>query len=297
MHCGQMLAQPAASHGGYGAGQVAIPAPGSRSKAWVWVLIGVFAVLAILGGLMATGILRFGGSQTLNPNLQARGEQGPPTLPATGEQGPNTLQAQGQSQPNLQATGQKIVMPDDIRKWLEHLERIEKRKRALVSDQIAAALVQLQYLLGAGATKDILQGLLDETSGIDPSDAKNPATDTRRSIGELNHDWDVLIADFNSYPPPGPCVPLRNEFDQHIREVRGQIGDIVRVFDSASDNPDAAIAILNGIKRDNRKGIDQPGVRSERLLEEICATYDTRPWFDIDPDPGRGKGLLGARGF
>jgi len=299
MHCGQMLARPMPGQTAYGTSPaMAMPVPASKKKVGLIALIAGLAILALFGGLFATGALRLGSKQNPDANLQASGKNSPPTLQASGEQPPPSLVATGeQPPPNLQASAAKKYMPDDIRAWLEHLERIEKRKCKLVSEQIAAALVQLQYLLGADATKDILNGLLKETSGDPADEMENPANETKKSIGELNHEWDVLITDFNSFPPPPACVPLRNEYDQHIREVKGQIGDIVRVFDSASDNPDAAIEILRGIQKDNRKGIDQPGVRSERLLEEVCAQYDTKPWFSIDPDPGRGKGLLGSRGF
>jgi hypothetical protein len=246
---------------------------------------------------MATGVLRFGAKQANNNALGASGVTPPNSLGATGQGGNNLLNATGAGgPPSLQASAKKKYMPDDILEWLKHLERIEKRKRKLVSEQIAAALVQLQYLLGAGATKDMLKGLIDEGNGGEEV-KETPATDTQKSIGELNHDWDVLVADFNSFPPPKPCVPLRDEFDQHIREVRAQIGDILRVIESSSENPDASIEILRTIEKNSKKGVDEPGERSERLLEEIFAAYETKQWFTIDPDPGRGKGLLGSRGF
>jgi hypothetical protein len=71
----------------------------------------------------------------------------------------------------------------------------------------------------------------------------------------------------------------------------------LRVIEGANENPEASIEVLRTIEKNSKRGVDEPGEKSERLLEEICAAYETKQWFDIDPDPGRGKGLLGSRGF
>jgi hypothetical protein len=297
MHCGQMLAQPSASAGGAAITARPAAAPRSGSKLWVAVLLTALGAAALFSMLFATGVLRFGGSQKPGYALAVGGSQANANLPATGNQGSDNLAVTGaQPPPNLPAQAEKVVMPDNVRRWLEHLERIEKRKIRLVNDQISKALVQLQYLLGAGATADMLKGLIEEANTGEEVQG-TPAQSTEKSISELNVDWDRLVADFNSYPPPPPCVPLRNEYDQHIREVRASIGDILRAFQTASESPEAAIQILRNIQGAHKKDLDAAGEKSEKLLEEICARYNTRQWFHIDPDPGKGKGLLGARGF
>ncbi len=288
-----MLAQPAMSHGTYSAGQTAMAAPGSRGKAWVYVACGVFGVLALLGGLMATGALRFGASQTLDPNLQATGRTGPSTLPATGEQGPNSLSVTGQAQPNLPAVGQKVVMPDDVRKWLEHLERIEKRRVDMASRQVGQALEML-VALQAGGTMPMLQGLLDEAATGEDQNIKGPVKDTVDSAEKIRADWRQLNEDFNSYPPPAECVPIRNDYDVALRETGAMISDILGAVERADEDRSGALAALMKM-RGTSKHIDASAVDTDDGVQRICDKYETRKWFKVTADIG--GGMMSRGGF
>jgi hypothetical protein len=268
-------------------------APASKGKVWAYVAVACVAILALLGGLFATGALRFGASQNVDPNLRASGSQGPSTLPSSGEQGPNSLGVTGQSQPNLQSEGQKVVMPDDVRKWLEHLERIEKRRMDMASRQVGQALEML-IALQAGGTMPMIQGLLDEAATGEEQPMKGPIRDTVDSAEQIREGWRVLNADFNSYPPPAECVPIRNDYDVALRETGAMISDILGAVANAEADRSGALAALMKM-RGTSKHIDASAVDTDDGVQRICDKYETRKWFKVTADVG--GGLTSRGGF
>lgn len=286
MHCGQMLARPTPGPAGP-SHTTAFNAPGAanenRKKAILFSVIGGLAVLAIMSGLVATGVLRFGSQAPNQKNLQASGEAPPPSLVATGEPGP----------PNLQATGQKIVMPDDVRKWLEHLERIENRRMEMSRLQVAKAMEML-VALQAGGTLEMLNGLIEESMGGEEVTVPGPVKETTDTAASIRQAWQQLNQDFLAYPPPAECVPIRDQYDPVLRETGAMIGDVIGAVEGATENRDAALAALMGMQGKS-KGIDRSAVETDGMVQTICDKYETRKWFTITADVG--TGLMQRGGF
>ncbi|HRK22378.1 MAG TPA: zinc-ribbon domain-containing protein [Fimbriimonadaceae bacterium] len=283
MHCGQMVARPARAPGTPAGIATAVPDSEGKKKAILFAVIGAFAVLAILGGLMASGVLRFGAQQPVQKNLQASGTTPPPALVATGEPPP----------PNLQATGTKIVMPDDVRKWLEHLERIENRRMDMSRLQVAKAMEML-VALQAGGTLEMLNGLIEESMGGEEVKVPGPVKETTDTAANIRQAWQQLNQDFLAYPPPAECVPIRDQYDPVLRETGAMIGDVIGAVEGATENRDAALAALMGMQGKS-KGIDKSAVDSDGLVQAICDKYETRKWFKITADVG--GGLMQRGGF
>jgi hypothetical protein len=276
MHCGQMLAQPVPAPGGYSLA----PAPvdsSTKKKVGIAVLVTALAAAILLGGLFATGMLRLGSASKLDAGLQATGNAPTPALVATGDAPP----------PNLQATGSKRVMPDDVRRWLEHLERIEKRRVDMSYDQVAKAMEML-VALQAGGTLEMLQGLVNEAMTGEESNAPKSTTKTAQSAEKIRAGWRQLLDDFRSFPPPEECGPIRDEYDVALRETGGMIGDILAAIDDAEANRDGALSALMKM-RGKSVSIDHAAVESDGLVQAICDKYETRKWFKIRADIGGGS--------
>lgn len=282
MHCGQVLARPAA-----GPGNALTAAPVSnaetKKKAWIFALIGALAVLALFGGLFASGALRFGARQEPTAVLQTTGKAAPPALAVTGKAPP----------PQLQAQGKKIYMPDDVRAWLEHLERIEKRRMDMSHEQVAKAMEML-VALQAGGTMEMLNGLLEEAAGGEEVKTPGPVKETMGAAQSIRDKWQRLTADFNSVQPPAECVPVRNEYDVTLRETGAMIGDIIGAVEGATDNRESALASLMKM-RGKSSGIDKSAIKTDDLVQGICDKYETRKWFKVTADVG--GGLLSRGGF
>lgn len=281
MNCGQAVALSG------GSGTVAL----SNRKAWLigsLVAVGILAVS--LATLSATGALRafFGGGTNA---LRAEGAGGTSALQAEGALGSDLLKVRGSgTTPPLSARGTKRYMPDDIRRWLEHLERIERMRGELCISQISAGMVD-KMGLGSGASLDMAKKIL-----ANPDDDPTPP-DKEMAESNKRHDmgWAELLDDFNSLPPPAECVPIRDKYQQTLDETRKMIEEITGHLDNAAENPQAAIEALQRMIGTSSGRIDKNGIETDRLIGEICARYDTAKWFSINADFG--GGTLGKIGF
>src|SRR5688572_13383469 len=120
LQCGQMFVAAAG-------GATALPVVAKRNIL-PFVLGALGAVIAVFGGLWASGLLSFGNTP---PETVLR-------VPAK-EQSVGLARRGEQQEPSIARAG--VRMPDDVRAWLEHLERIEKKKNDLHAEQLSDATV------------------------------------------------------------------------------------------------------------------------------------------------------------
>jgi hypothetical protein len=276
MHCGQSLAaapKPAPS-------TFVIP-PKNDSKKLTWIAVGTaFALLlALFFGLRGMGLLQFGAKNPELATLRAEGQN--PTVPllrAEGSQGPATLQ-----QP---AT--KIEMPADVRKWLEHLEQIEKRKNDLSMKQLAQMAVLMQQMKVLGGDMSLL-------NPDDDSPSNTPSGTAKQSFDQLRPEWNQLITDFRSYPPPTECRPIADDYNRAISEIPGMNSDLASILEGASADPSTALEKAMKLQNTSSNVIDKYLGSTDSKVGDICRKYETRKWFDIKSDVG--GGLLGKFGM
>ena len=259
-----------------------------RSLRWA-IAIGVIGALgAAFIGLRAAGALGLGGTVGTPRSLQATGSGGPPVLEALGGVQRPILRTEGSSGPPvLERPGQLVVMPDDIRAWLEHLRRTEERRMRLAEDQTAELMVSLTLLQGG----DPLSNIGDLLNEDDPLDANSKAPSIQKTTDDTQRQrklWVELTTFFNSVPPPAECVPIRNEYDQVVRETGAMMSDIANVVDGASSNPQTALATLMRMQGKSKERVDRPATESDAMVGELCRKYNTRKWFDIRGDAGGG---------
>jgi soluble cytochrome b562 len=290
MHCGQMLAggaaqRPAQQMTGampaYAPSAIAIPADVKKRNTWLAIGISAAVLLLLFFGLNATGALHLGTKPPDQATLNARGQLTDSTLQAKG----------GPTNPTLAAT--RVTMPDDIRNWLEHLARIERKKQALTNKQ----LEQAHELQGE------LQGASGLTSPEDVSKMSDPDYNSFPSIekagamiAQLQPDWKDLQKEFDSVPPPKECQPIADQYDSGFDAMIETFDEIEKIVNgiNLTDQKQMKSSVDDARKagRSSRRGIDGSFEKTDDLVQKICDKYETRKWFKIDAHGGS-TGLMG----
>lgn len=314
MHCGQRFA-PATPVMAPVQGQVpmmqgaapAFPNPNINSKktTWVAIITALAMILAIFFGLKASGILQFGAKNPRIEALKAEGNLTPQELLKAEGQDPNIplLRAEGQDPtipllraegsqgpPALSHSAQRTEMPADIRRWLEHLEAIEKRKNDISMKQLAQMTVLMQQMkvLGGG------MGLLNEDEGGYGGDT-GPSETAKTSFDAMRPEWNQLITDFKSYPPPAECKPIADDYSRAITEIPGMNSDLADILAGVANDPAAALEKVMKIQNTSSNVIDKYLGATDSKVGDVCRKYETRKWFDIKTDVG--GGLMGKFGL
>jgi hypothetical protein len=263
MHCGQAVVAPQVERR-MPAPVVTPAAPASDKK---WMLPTAIGLLVLIGLLLGAGAL-----------LMTRAKAQPANLRAAAAGSPAPLQA------NFQG------MPDDIHAWLEHLKETELRRRKLTSKE----MTDFQFAIAEG-TKALLNDVGNPDSRTDPNHPPN--LDAMAKVAtQAKQDWSELTDFFNSKAPPTECVPIRNEFDETIRETGAEIGDVIGVLAGGEADPEGSKRKLQAMSDTSEKSIDKHGEATDALVAQICNKYHTAKWFDIKGDIGGGT-LQGAVGI
>ena len=286
MHCGTPVAPPPSAPQ-----PVAVAAaPGSpvsqtfenqKRKDMIWIaVIVVFVILgAALGAGKALKDLILPGGTPDSKNVVAKGTLNPNrNIEVAGSTGPAITQQQ--------AT--RVVMPDDIRDWLEHLHQTEIARVKLTTDQLTQGLVEKEKLSvngGADAIKDLLNGIDDPNSEM-----HSPTEALGKMLKKMHDDCADIQKKFDEYPAPPECIPIQSAYDQALSETAAELGDLSDAL-AAGD-----ISKLQSMKGESAEGIDTAGAKTDRLVGEICDKYNTKKWFSINKDIAPG-GALEVPGF
>ena len=248
-----------------------------------WIFgIACLAALIILG-LFVMNMLQKTGQESPGNFLGKQGKEPPPILQKTGETAPVLAD-------HAQAAKK---MPPEILRWLEHLERIERKRGKLASEGLAGFMVLAQ---SAQFGTD-LKGLEGLASGDPEANMPQSAADTlNHSSAETKSQWLALHREFDSLPPPPECQTIADSYAHALDETGAMITDVMDQLNVAKDDPQKALQSLYGMKNQST-AIDQYGNETDRKVGDICDKYDTRKWFSISSDFGNSSilGSLGAR--
>ncbi|MBX3118116.1 MAG: hypothetical protein KF784_03560 [Fimbriimonadaceae bacterium] len=330
MHCGTVIAQPTKQfQPAPGVHTQAMPMPmpahSGQPKRWAGtagIIVGVLVVAVMAFALNASGILRQSSQKQDLETLSAQGSHANlSTLQASGSSiDSSALGAEGSSLdgsalraegangssplmradgtpggPVLPSTDDRKLMPDDIRRWLEHLERIEQKRTDMTRDQLAAAMMQMTELQLGGSMAD-LQRLLDDTDeGVTTQENIDTAKQAVNTFEGNRRKWNRLNDEFLAVSPPAECVSLRNDYDKVLRETGAMILEIVKSVENAESDRQGALRTLMKLQGTSDSRIGRPARSSDRKLGDICSKYDTAKWFSITSDVG--GGMLGKIGF
>jgi hypothetical protein len=237
------------------------------------ILIGKYGPWQAKAKTRATGVLQAEGSRPTTGLLQAEGSK-----PATG-----IAQAEGSPPP------ERKMMPEDIRKWLEHLERIEKQRVDMAKDQISSLMVAMTKLSVSGGA-DNLERIM---AGEDP---KAPHEDLSAQANTMRSEWNGLIQRFRSFPPPQRCRQLAETYDRALVATSLSLLTVTDALGKASSDLHGALSSVQRMQGESYQSVDVPAASSDNQLAEICREYDTDKWFVIHADIAGQIGSIG-RGF
>lgn len=248
-------------------------------------------VVAILIGLIGAGVFGLGLGQK-GIITQATGPKGSSVTRVEAPPSPAVTGVTGEPAPSQGDALASKKMPEHDLDWLKHLERIEKRRKDLSTQQIASLLTQLTMLEGVGASTEVMKGLL----GDDPDvENKTPSQEIGEEARQQKEAWKKLIEDFDSLPPPTECVPIRNAYAQCLGETQEMLTEVLDAFRLSDTDPKAAVNGLMKLRGKSHTRIDIAGHETDVLVQDICDRYAVRKWFSISNDVGGGmSGVLGG---
>lgn len=265
---------------------MAHPDPYASDSRRKWMALGAGAATLVI--LLVAGI-GFG--------LLGIGRSAPAgVLPITAQVAPVLPKAAAPTPVLPQVTEVPEGMPDDVRRWLEHLERIERRRRDLSGGQVGELLAVMTRMQTA-PIRDMLPGALG--TGEEMGENTMRATeDLQLNTARKREEWSALRQDFLSLPPPPDCAPIQADYNQVLTETGAMMTEIMDAVSMASENPDDALSALTKMKGTSGGRIDNAAVATDRKVAEVCNKYQVRKWFDITADVGGGiMGRLGGLGM
>lgn len=291
MHCGQPLAPaqaPAAAapaNPGPVPGMFADARNAKRKSLATAAVVAIVLLLAAILGLKASGLLRLGSTSPDIATLKASGaNSNQDSLKAEASLPMPTLHKEAK-------TDKPLTMPKDVEDWLKHLERIERKKCELTLQQIANLKVFQQELsvLGPGiGSMDPYDQTID--GGQDPQHV------VKGKFADLRPQWNDLIKEFNSVPPPEECKPLADDYFHALNEIPAETADIMDVLNQVTGNPQQALVSAEKLKNRSFAEIDKPFQQADQRLQAICDKYGKSKWFNIKTDVA-GTDQLGKMGF
>lgn len=239
-------------------------------------IIGGVALAAIAGGLWATGALRLRGSDT-DPTLRVAGDSANVGLQQRGENPAPAVALKGE-QPAPAVRESLVVMPDDVRKWLEHLKRVDKQREAYNTTFVMSLMSKIG---------DLQPGTyIDEDSAA--GDEARRKTSAHGVVGGVDTFFSKLTEDFQSLQPPIECGPIASQYSSVLLETRGMLGQIT----TAISNLDTRA--LESMQGTTFARLDTKADEANGLIAAICTKYHEPNKYDVFVDKGSALGLGAA---
>lgn len=227
------------------------------SREWVLgipVRWGTFIGLAEQGADSSSSLQAFGFRDFRGLGLPS--EQGANATPQVGKNESGVLGELGSVGPGgIGAPG--VRMPDDIRRWLEHLKRVDLRREE-ANSQLAARYMTLVVSLMPGMFGDI------EEAEADDQKRRAKAQEVFREVDDL---FGSIQKDFHSLPPPPVCKPIAEEYGAVLENTRAMVLDLMEAV--ALVDMEKALSLQN--KSYTR--IDARVVTCNALVEALCEKY------------------------
>lgn len=221
-------------------------------------------------------------------SVTAQKQEAPPSTLATTSE-PAVVMASNNA-PTSTMSDAQATMPDNVRKWLEHLERTESSRNSLASSQLGEAMSTLTSLQATGGGAN-MKGLIEGEEDAIPDQRAARTGQCRDQNARLKGSWDSLQRQFLAVSAPSECVPIQRAYATALRETASMIVEVSNALAKSTDDPQAALSTLYAMqgKSDNRIG--KPCRTTDGLVNDVCQKYSTSKWFSIKDDFG--SGLLG----
>lgn len=168
------------------------------------------------------------------------------------------LQAQGVKSPSPQPP------PPEVVDWLEHLRRIEMKRRQMRND-FSPAL-------------DMLKTALSMKTELEEEQVQSKQEQLQQGYEKYAQNWYGLLREYRSQPAPPACKVLADTYDvalQNYIQVMLQIQEAIQKED---------ISGLTKMRGTAQGNVDQQLVQSDVELGKVCYQFKIRKEFSIQPD-------------
>lgn len=229
----------------------------------LFVVLGAAAVVAAL--LFATGVLRLRGKDA-DPALNISAESQRPVLAVRGNEAPSVV--------NQTA----VTMPDDVRKWLEHLKRIDRERETHGTEY------QLTLLANVGSLAPVNQA----EQGTLNSETTRRKSKGSSLIGNVDDFYSDLTSRFQAISPPVECGQIASDYSALLLESQAMVREVT----SAVEHLD--IDGLRSMKNTSFKRVDERGSETNQRIAAICAKYHEPNKYAVFVDRGSVIGIGAA---
>lgn len=281
----QMRKVAAAAPAGYfqpqaPAAAAAMALPQKKSKLG-WIIAAIAAVL-----LMCIGAIGLLAKTAKNDPSKVLSKQGALSGPM--------LQKMGKDKPVLPTTARNpAAMPDDVLRWLQHLERIEKQRGKLAREGLTSLMVFAQSAQFGMDMNDLSKLATGDPDAPDPKPAAEKMAEKNVDVKKQ---WSDLRKDFDSYPPPSECQTIADSYGHALDETGAMITDVNDAIAQSSQDTNGALKKLYGMQNQS-KSIDEFGNETDDKVKAICDKYNKRKWFSISSDFGNSNILQSLGGI
>jgi hypothetical protein len=251
----------------------------ARKKGLIIAATVLALIVAGAVGIKASGILESGKSPAKAGLVTAKGQDAGSIIKAKGDD----------QNPMLKQGAALISMPDDVRDWLEHLRKVEEKKRQLTADQMHEMTILMGQMQGSEGlmTGQGVRDMADPDSNITQAPAVNTFKDF---IDKSKAQWYALSEFLRSKPAPAECKPIESSYDQGLNQMGMTMSDFTGIIDDVTNKADSdpegakrsGTDSVNNIGATHTKNIDQSFGEADKGVADICAKYHTSKMFDID---------------
>ncbi|MCH8275094.1 MAG: hypothetical protein IH851_09920 [Armatimonadetes bacterium] len=211
--------------------------------------------LELLGEPGAGGIERFGETGPGSLALPGKGpEDG--VIADPGALGGTAITDLG-AYPDTGIARPDAAMPPDIRAWLEHLKRVDRRREAL-NRELAPKLINLALNLQPGVFSDE-----EELQ----SEANRRMNEAQTSIGGVTPGFQDLIRDFQSFAPPQECRRIADEYNALLFGLTDMVQKVTKALEAKD------LGSLYTMLGSSYSQIDQRASNANVLVDHLCRRY------------------------
>lgn len=263
MHCGQQIAQVEMPRGavpvGYPPQPVAVPQSNKKSNVAIAVISTLIILLLLALGVWMNTLMRKATGQPAP--VKVAGAVTPPPIAAS-----------------------RVSMPDDVRAYLEFVEKIERQRTELEKQQDGSLSVETAL------------GFAADAKAAGDEDNTNPIAPSIQRVGDLARkmrtQWVELANRFDLVLPPAECRQLGQLYSGSLHQVAGVLGDLTNALSNPESTGTEQKEDVTSIGERHKTYIDQPAGGADKELARICQKYDTQKWFEIKEDPDGGPASM-----
>ncbi|MGI8923557.1 MAG: hypothetical protein ACR2HJ_05865 [Fimbriimonadales bacterium] len=196
-------------------------------------------------------------------------------VPAIGS--PNAIALpQRAAPPTVAAVSER--MPEDVRKWLEHMKRVDEKRERFNSD-FAQTLLKSIAKLRPGA-------FIEESEAN--ADQARRSGEAGQVVASVDTFFSDLTREFQSLAPPAECRPIAEKYSSVLLETRNILTEVISGINSGDT------ASLEKLQGTSYKRIDAGAAETNDRIGALCSKYREPNRYSVFVDKGNGLGVSAA---